>query len=346
MDIRTSICPRCGAPSVGLCPRCRAAEIDWLQCDPIAYLVRCPTCGSVREEGAWIESPADRDELVRDAALRSVSFHHDVEPEEITIEEIPVSSSRSHCTVRVTARLYGVEVADSCTVDLVVKGEQCDRCSRVSGGYYEGVVQVRATGRPTTASERDTAARIATDLEESIQESGERLSFISRVDEVHDGLDVVVGSRHLGMEIAREIRQRLGGVITTHPTLVGERDGRPIYRVTFLVRLPFHRRGDVVEAGGRYLEVRDAGPDAVRVEDLADRSTRTLREEEITRTLGNVRDAVDAMVAYHDRTTMGLMDPWSYETVEVPIPPWLAVQEGGSVRVLRDERESVLVPVG
>ncbi|MGC9436118.1 MAG: 60S ribosomal export protein NMD3 [Methanomicrobiales archaeon] len=346
MDIKTSICPRCGAPSVGLCPRCRAAEIDWLQCDPVAYLVRCPSCGSIRSEGAWMEPPEERDELVRDAVLRAVSFHRDVDPREIIIEEIPVSPNRSHCTVRVTALLYGVEVEDACTLDLEIRGEQCDRCSRLSGGYYEGVVQLRATDRPTTPYERDAAARIAEDLEESLQESGERLSFVSQIDEIHDGLDITVGSRHLGMEIAREIRQRLGGVITTHPTLVGERDGRPIYRVTFLVRLPFHQRGDVVEAGGRYLEVRDAGVDAVRVEDLGDRSTRTIREEEIDRTLGNVRDAVDAMVAYHDRATMGLLDPWSFETVEVPIPSWLAVREGGSVRVLRDERESVLVPVG
>ncbi|MHC1626589.1 MAG: 60S ribosomal export protein NMD3 [Methanoculleaceae archaeon] len=346
MDIRKAICPRCGVPSVGLCPRCRAAEIEWLACDPVAYLVRCPVCGSVMENGVWTDPSGDGDAPLRSAVLRAVHLHKGVEPLEVDITESVISSNRSRCTVRVKGRLFGVMVESTCTLDLVIRREQCDRCNRIRGGYYEDIIQIRAAGRPVTPFERETAAIIAGKIERSLQESGERLSFISRVEEVHDGLDIVVGSHHLGQEIARQIKQRLGGAVTTHPTSVGERDGRPVYRITILVRLPFHQKGDVVVYRGRFMEVRDSGHDTLRVLDLKDRSVHMVRAAEIERTIGNVRDARDAMVTHHDRNTMGLLDPWSLEPVEVPVPEWLVVCDGGTVRVIRDTRDSLLVPVG
>ena len=49
-----------------------------------------------------------------------------------------------------------------CTVEIVWQKEQCDRCNRITGSYYEGFVQVRADERLPSQFEIQTARSIAT----------------------------------------------------------------------------------------------------------------------------------------------------------------------------------------
>ena len=108
-------------------------------------------------------------------------------------------------------------------MEVVWRGETCDRCRRISGGYFEGVVQVRAAGRALSPREQEVATRIACEVEERLQEGGARLSFISRMTE-EEGLDIVVGQSRMGERIAQEITGALGGKYTVHPA--HRREGR------------------------------------------------------------------------------------------------------------------------
>ena len=56
--------------------------------------------------------------------------------------------------------------------------------------------------------------------------------------ENRDGLDITVGSQHIGLLIVQGITAQFGGRYTTHPKLVGEKNGRQLFRITYLVRLP------------------------------------------------------------------------------------------------------------
>jgi len=136
---------------------------------------------------------------------------------------------------------YNTPVEGTCTVELIWHKEQCDRCNRISGSYYEGNVQVRADGRLPSTYEIQTAAGIAQAVEDSLQAGGERLSFICDMGQTREGLDITVGSQHIGALISQGIIAQLGGRYTTHPKLVGEKNGRQLFRITYSVRLPASR---------------------------------------------------------------------------------------------------------
>jgi nonsense-mediated mRNA decay protein 3 len=290
--------------------------------------------------------PGERPEQIDRAIRAAITFRPGVQQARFTSVCRDWSSNRTRCTVRAEGIYQGQPVQESRDVEVLWKGELCTRCSRLSGGYYEGVVQLRATGRPITPRERDIALSVAESIERSLREGGDPLSFISRIEEVHRGLDIVVGTQAMGRLIGQEILSRLGGSLSTHPKLVGERNGIPVYRVTYAVRLSRYQRGDVVESGGQYLEVRESSPRQVTVYDLQSGDARVTRPERTWRRVGNVQDAQNALVAYAEGDILGLIDPRNGQTREVRAVRWLAATPGATIRVIPDDERDTLVIVG
>jgi nonsense-mediated mRNA decay protein 3 len=338
MTIRDRFCPKCGKPSEddGLCAACRVTDTPWAVCDTRVTSTHCPSCGATKQVNTWTDTNREREDLAPDLARSAVHFHPDVKRRSIAVRIRDISPNRSQAYLEITGILYGQPVEKECMVEIAWHREQCDRCNRITGSYYEGIVQVRADERDMSPFELQRAASIATQIEESLQSGGERLSFISDMTENRDGLDITVGSQHIGLMIVQGITAQLGGRYTTHPKLVGEKNGRQLFRITYLVRLPRYQRHDVVKLGRTYAEIEQADSRSVRVFDLLEGRNRAVKEEEIVRLVGNARNAVPTLVAYVSHGMLGLLDPVTGATIEVPERRWQAAAAGDNVQVLRD----------
>ncbi len=345
MDIRETICPLCGNPSPDgeVCGQCRAEKTRWLECPPRVSTVICPTCGARKEAGGWSDLQIERDELARQLITRTIRLHPDLRDIRIVIALDEISANRSRAECRVCGTLFGVQVEGACGTEVEWKREQCDRCCRISGSYYEGVVQVRATGRRPSAREMEETTRIACAVEASMIESGERLSFISRFEEHRDGIDITVGSQRLGSEIAAAICRDLGGRFTTHPKLVGEKAGRQVFRITYSLRLPRYSRGDVVLVSGRHLEVLGVEGRQLRCLDHASGLARSVPERQVERRAGHKGDAAAWMVAFRDGDLLGVLDPGTGITREVKVPRGREIPPGTTVRIMEDGDRLVLL---
>ncbi len=343
--IRENICPRCGRPSEdgGLCGTCRAAQLRWFSCPGRIISICCPSCGSRKEAGLWVETGIPRDELACELVRRSISIIPDVSSREISISIQDTSSNRSVADCRISGTLFDEPVEGSCRIGIVWQKEQCDRCSRMSGSYHEGVVQVRATGRKPLPGELRNAERIAREVEEALVSSGERLSFISDIEETRDGLDITVGSQRTGQEIATAIVRAMGGRYTTHPKLVGERAGKRLFRITYSVRLPKYTKGDIVIVHGRYAEVLGTDGREIRVSDVPDGQQRTVPEQKIGGLIGNVRDAAEYLVTFREGVMIGVLDPATGESTECRIPAGMRAGPGDRVHILRTADGLLLV---
>ena len=335
--IRANICPRCGRPSEdgGLCGACRAAQIRWFSCPARIISTCCPTCGARKEAGLWVETATSPKDLACDLVRQKINIIPEVVNPGISIRVHETGSNRSVADCRMSGTLFGEPVEGSCQVGIVWQKEQCDRCSRMSGNYHEGVVQVRADGRKPLPWEVRKARGIARDTEEGLAASGERLSFIAEMEETRDGLDITIGSQRIGHEIATAIVRAMGGRFTTHPKLVGERAGKRLFRITYLVRLPKYSRGDIVMVHGRYAEVQGTDGHDVRVSDVELGQQRTFPEKKIGALVGNVRDAVEYLVTFREGDAVGILDPVTGESTECRVGPGMQVGPGDSVRVLR-----------
>lgn len=344
-DIRGTFCPKCGKPSdtAGLCSQCRIGSTPWFTCDKRVKSTTCPSCGATKVVNTWTDSLAERADLGPEIAKSAVHFHKDVKKPstEVTIRDLTSNRSRGNLVLR--GIFYNKAVEGTCTVEILWHKEQCDRCNRISGSYYEGVVQVRAEGRPPSTFEIQTAASVAQQVEDNLQAGGERLSFISDMNEIHDGLDIIIGSQHIGLLIAQGIVARLGGRYTTHPKLVGEKNGRQLYRITYSVRLPRFQKNDVIKVRNRYYEVQRVEPHHLQTTDLRDGTSRSVRKDDVEKIIGNSRNAEPGLVVFADGRNMGVLDPVSSQTREYPQMNWLEVRAGEHLRLLRDGDHMVFV---
>lgn len=345
MRIKENICPRCGGPSPdgGTCARCRVDQIQWMECDPRIFVIECPSCGAWKEAGAWSDLHRERADIATERILRAIHLHPGVESPEFDMRIEDISPNRSRASCAVSASILDIPVQGSCSIEIVWQKEQCDRCSRMSGSYYEGVVQVRAKGRKPYPFEIATAAGIAQETEDSLQEGGERLSFISRMDESRDGLDITVGSQRIGQEISSNIVRRLGGRFTTHPKLIGEKAGRQVYRITYSVRLPKYTREDIILLGGRYGEVIAVDKENIRYRDLFSGAIRTVKESSVERLIGNLRDAESVMIVFRDGDMIGVLEPASGKTIECQVHHSSPLCAGQEIRIMRDGIDLIVI---
>jgi nonsense-mediated mRNA decay protein 3 len=345
MSIRDYFCPKCGKATgkEGLCTECRISTTPWFVCDRRVTSVHCPSCGAVRQVNTWTDTHLDRADLAPELAKTAVHFHRDVRKPSMVVTVEDNNPNRSTATIALKGFLHNTPLEATCTVEIIWRKEQCDRCNRISGSYYEGIVQVRADGRLPSIFELQMAAGIAQQVEDSLQAGGERLSFIADTHETREGLDITVGSQNIGTRISQGIIAQLGGRFTTHPKLVGEKNGRQLYRITYSVRLPRFQKQDVVFSRGRYLEVTRIESSHIKARDLAEGVQTTVREEDIERLVGNLRDALSALVVFADSTTLGVLDPETCQTKELRNVPWIHVQAGHHVLVLRDNENLIVV---
>jgi len=345
MSIQDFFCPKCGKPTEqeGLCNQCRIGNTPWFECDRRVKSTHCPSCGAIKQVNTWTDTNRERARLAPEIAKAAVHFHPDVRKPSMVVKIVDNTLNRSTATITLKGLLYNTPVEGTCSVELIWHKEQCDRCNRISGSYYEGIVQVRAEGRLPGTFELQMSAGIAQQVEDSLQAGGERLSFIVDMNETREGLDITVGSQHIGTLISQGIIAQLGGRFTTHPKLVGEKNGRQLYRITYSVRLPRFQKQDIILSRGRYVEVVRVESNHLKVLDLTEGIQRSVREDDVDRLIGNLRNAESALVAFADDRIMGILDPETCQTKEFRKLKWLDVKAGQHVLVLRDGDHLVVV---
>ncbi len=337
-SIRASICPKCGKPSEEheLCTECRIGGTPWFTCDKRVTSIHCPSCEATKQVNTWTDTGKSRYEIGPELAKTAVHFHPDVKKPFIDVHVVDMTVNRSRADLIIKGMLYKHEVEGKCSVEIIWHKEQCDRCNRISGSYYEGIVQVRADRRLPSNYEVSMAESIAQGIEDSLQSGGERLSFVSEIGATKDGIDITVGSQHIGAKISQAITAQLGGRYTTHPKLVGEKNGRQLFRITYSVRLPRFRKDDVVKSGKKYIRVERVESNYVRGTDLHDGTDKSVREDDVDKLIGNAQNAESALIVYGDGKTMGVMDPVTMKTVELRHLRWLKVEAGEYLKLMRD----------
>ncbi len=203
------ICPKCGRKNTEV----KFIEAFCVDCYP--YNIKlpekieieiCKRCGKMRLKGEWI--PYDKNKI-----------------EEYTI---------SKCRGDFTDAKYDIESGKITFV--VKKGETevfverwlpfkkiitiCPECSRIAGGYYEAIIQLRGDPRKI-AKYSKTILRVL-----------KTKTFITKTEEKHSGIDIFVGSTKAVLEVCGMLG--LHAIITKK--LMGRREGKRYYRTTFSIR--------------------------------------------------------------------------------------------------------------
>jgi nonsense-mediated mRNA decay protein 3 len=339
-------CVRCGreGPTYeSLCSACFLENNRFTSAPDHVDLVGCAHCKEFLIDGRWSEFSSLED-AVKCAATMSILLRKGARIEEIKADILPQDSKNFLVVINSKVKFQGLLVPECLETVVRLKGGVCPRCSKIMGSYYESILQVRARGRKFSDEEKE---QILSEIEARVDgaSKGSRDMFISKVEEMHGGLDVYLSASSLGKSLSREIAERYGAEVKESSSLVGQKDGKEVFRVTYLVRLPSYKVGDIIVKAGRPYLIGGIGSRGTRLVDLRTHESMNINNADLrsAQVIGNKDEALDAVVLTESDKELEVMDPRDFKQIGIKKTQGFK-RKGDSVRAFPYEADLLLLP--
>ncbi|MFH0815994.1 MAG: 60S ribosomal export protein NMD3 [Methanobacteriota archaeon] len=329
-------CVECGADTEPgpLCQKCQLEKRKRPVIPEFVDLTVCGGCGATLSGGTWREVELED----AAAAVIATGLEKKVDLAGVKVELEEEASNIYFAKVLVRSRAGGAVQRDELSCRLRLQVGTCETCGRLSGNYFECIIQIRADGRLPSEDEVEEC-RSYVEKRIDAARSGDRTVFLSKAEEVKGGLDMYLSSNQLGQGIARDLADRRGAQYSASNELFGQKDGREIFRMTFLVRLPSYWQGSFAVLGERIVQVHNIGPKrtALRYLDTWEDVSLTNKDLAGTRVLGGGEMVREAVVLAETETEVQLLDPDTNKVVDVVKPRGWRLQGEAAKFVRHDE---------
>ncbi len=269
-------CILCGeneAYKLGLCRSCLSDKIH-LKSDNMDLTV-CPKCGAVRLNKKWHYDNADK-YIIKSAASHVIM---DKEDKISSVTSYNIGENEISMELVVEDRNLG-DVEKEISINLKTYKESCPVCNKVTGSYYESVIQLRTY---TTAygkileEAKDTIVKFMKNLNKH-----DPNSFISRIDTLKEGLDIYLGKKEDAVKIDKLMELDYFCNMKITKSLAGRKDSKDLFRYTHLVRILDLQKGSVVYNKAYYM-VKNIKPNTIELLDIHNGSTLTVSSKEFFR---------------------------------------------------------------
>lgn len=344
----TLFCPKCGKDTDAffdnVCKQCFTQKRTLIKCAQVLYTRICATCGSVFKRGKW-SSGEDEEKTIMECV--NGSLEHDPQAHDLKLDFVlkPLDYSRYRVHIDANGKIKGAPIEAALDTEVRISRETCDTCSRIAGGYFEGIVQIRADKRIPTSEELGNCTQIAEDVALRSRMKGDRLAFIANTLELDEGVDYYVGAMKLGKQICRAIIDVYGGKFLESPKLVGQKNGVDLYRITFALRLPEFVKGDIISVGDKVIEVQNCGKHVSGIDlETGKRFMENFNDLIDVKKLGRKQDAVPAVLVADEERSIQVLDPETYETITIKRPEFLSVKQGNEIKIVKTEKGIFMVP--
>ncbi|MDG6244331.1 MAG: NMD3-related protein [Methanolobus sp.] len=345
--MNSTICPRCGNQThklfEGRCKSCFLENFVLAEIAQVLHAKICSGCEARYVKSKWVNYGGLEDVVVH-TAEDALFIHAMAEDIEIYIEPRARTPYLYRVHIVVDALVLDEMFHQELETEVRILRESCDMCSRISGGYFEAIIQVRATNRIPGDDEKQECMAIINDVLERMLNKGDRLAFISNSLDIREGTDLYLGSSNAARHICKEINSRMGGSFSESATLQGRKDGKDMYRITFSLRLPEFMPGDIIDHRGRIIEIRRFSKN-VTGNDLETGARFTASSDDLTGAVlvAKRKDLPRTTLVAIENNDILVLDPETYETVTLKKPPMFNASEGSDIAVVRTEKGLIAV---
>lgn len=330
-------CVECGREDelVGsLCKDCYTKKHAKVSLPEHVDVTLCAHCSSMQTDRGWkdVGSVKEAAEAAIDSSL-ALSKDARVTGVDVQLSEQDERNMEAHVLVKLESS--GVALERELTTIVRLKRGSCTECSKQQGRYYEAILQVRGAGRGLDKQGEREIERHVMDRVAAMRRSS-RAVFVSKVERVKGGLDFYFSTIQAAKAIARELQESTCAEYKESSSIWGRRDGKDIYRMTFLVRLPGYGAGDVVVFQARAFYVSRMSRGLVRGIDLITGEERTLKpktadECSLDTSHTNMLKGVVLIEKEHE---LQVLDPETMLPLDVKAPPGF-VRRGEQVRFVK-----------
>ncbi len=339
-------CVECGKDEPifrnGICLSCYLKHTQFSKGPTILDITLCPRCSSYKQKNTWVQEPFD------DILKRHIKDVFSISPE---LKNVAIQTRCNEqdriisCMVFISGFLEGHLITEQHPLTVRVRRSTCDVCSRMAGGYYEAIIQIRAEQRTFTNEELKTLRSAVETMVEQLRLSGKRGLFITDIDEKRAGLDFFLSEKATAFSIAKKIQEQFGGDFKQSASTAGMKDSKQVYRMTYLVRIPAYRKDDFFSIDHSYFVIISLHENKVRATDLSTWVEKVIEGKKIhpSRIYGGKELIREMIVVSQSKHDIQLMDSKTYITVEIPKPKTISI-ETSVVKTVKLENNLLLLP--
>lgn len=295
-------CPKCGKKIEAgtFCPRCKPKPSIEIKNDLIKVCARCDKI----LDGSWV-SYVRLDKSIEKLLHKRLKGAKDAK---IKVENLP--EKKPGLLVEIPAI---VSVGDEeITAQVKIEFTYCPTCSRTTGKYFEGTLQLR-TGNNAI-------------IKETLDSLGDEVSEIT---EMKNGLDVTVRNKKKLKSVAEAMSKKYGGELKTSAQLFS-RDhltSKDLYRLNVYFRPLGFGPGDIIRSGDKIVKITKLGKDVTGINLVSGRqASMTPKGFEVlpkyTTSISRVHPQLE------------VLHPISYQSVPVQNNPPDKVRLGEKVKVV------------
>jgi nonsense-mediated mRNA decay protein 3 len=283
----------------------------------------CADCGGILIRGKWREVPND-DEKARVAIMASLKHSRDFALAGTDIELRWEDVKNVSATVKLKLKRDGIVLGEDLQTRVRFKKNMCQACSRVRGSYYEAILQLRGRMEPDFA---DTVSGLI---------ESHRKTIISKTLFVRGGVDFYISNMNIAKQVAHELAEDYGSEYGESAKLYGMKEGKKVYRLTYLVRMPEYHRDDFVILNDKLFRIKSFTKKQVHALNMSVGANQNVDRKDMAKAmvLGGEEILETATVLTSTETELQIMDPANYSMMTMLKPKGL-VLKGETVKILR-----------
>lgn len=226
-------CPKCGKTSglfiKGLCRQCFLQGRELLSLPEKVQLPYCSACGKATVQGRQVEL---QDALVKKSVKQKAGVRG-LSDATVSVEFKDTEQDKMSAIVRAKGFVDSVPIMLEKELPVVLLPQQCDACMRLKSNYWEAKVQIRSPEKKKVQRAFSMLQGILTTLRKK-----DNLSAIAGVEEVKNGLDVLIGSSKVAAIAVKQLQREFQAETKKSFKLIGvDKTGREKKRFTLLLRL-------------------------------------------------------------------------------------------------------------
>jgi nonsense-mediated mRNA decay protein 3 len=313
------LCLRCGRNeqhSDNLCSECLLEGLKMVDVPLVILASYCPTCNKVLRNRSWTDTKWD----ISEAALTAARDHVRLAPEvHSATVELGIASQDIRVfkvDIRASGTYKGLHVERTYVTEVRLTPYQCTFCSKRSGSYFEATLQLRGLEMLSMEEREDMLQRVRDEVAKmSLTDPN---VFITKESRAKGGYDFMMGHNGSTRIIAQRLHDTYGGDQKVSSTLAGRKEGRELYRMTYLVRLPGFLVGDfLIDDRGPFKVVKTGKRVVIRSLRNRQDSHITVQEAMGMRVLRKKDVEFDLVLVSQTQKELQVLHPRSYATVDL-----------------------------
>lgn len=330
-------CVECGKEGelIGpICPDCHSKKHVNASLPDFVDVTLCAHCSSLQVDDNWQEIGSVK-EAIEHLVTRAITTPKGVAVESIHVQLTEKDEKTFEASVAVSLASHGHVFQRTLATTIRLKRGACKECSKQMGSYFEAILQLRGDERVLNKGNEDIMRQHLLDRVSALR-ADSREVFVSKVERVRGGLDFYFSTAQAARIIAREMQDLRCAEYKESQSLWGRREGREVFRVTFLVRLPSFGPRDIITYRSKDWFVRSMSRGLVRCIDLASGEEQQFRLRDMEEVIVScpLSDVRSAVVLMESDSEMQVLDPVSMSPLDLRKPRGFS-REGEQIRIAK-----------